>query len=280
MELTLTRKLHTRRTTSGAPFDIARSGWFPDPAQHETERFWTGTAWTGLTRPTAQGFVSTVAGVSRCLFDHTISRSSMRTRRLMVTEEWIRWGQYDIRVADITAVSHSVVSDSRDGHWKKLIFVVEGRLGTLRIVIRGVRGETERRRAYDGFRALVSLAESVIVPRIASQIVDRLESGHVVRLGHYRLTNRGLTLKHREGHRQVLSGRWYALNLTTDASGRSLDNAIDAAVRGSVLVRTVEGLPFPALDPQDKWASIMPLVLWLAQDRFTDRDDLRLPQVR
>lgn len=279
MELALVGR-HTQfrgkpRTSLRAAPPLARPGWFPDPADLTSERFWTGTIWTGLTRPLADAYVTPVAGMARTLFDHTIQRKAMRTRRLLVTENSIRWGRFNIGLGEITAVSHFMRCDPRDGRWTRLVFRVESRLGTLKVDIHGVTNEEARTRAYDGYRALVSAASTIVIPRLAVELVDRIEAGHTVNLGPYRLTDRGLSLRHRKVDRHPLSGRWFALRLEVDATGQPMELSIrhDAAERS--FVRTADGLSFPAPEPGARATAVLPLVLWLAQDRFTDQVDLR-----
>ena len=251
--------------------DLARPGWFPDPADISHERFWTGSIWTGLVRPISESYSMSMAGMSRTFFDHSISSTSVRTRRLVASEESIRWGRFHIRLNDITSVTHWVESNRRDGHWERLHFSVEGRLGTMRFDIKGVKNSDARTRAYDGYRALVSASSAIIVPRLAVDIVNRLEGGHIVKLGSYRLTARGLSSRHVDPRRQALTGRWDSLELLVDPTGASLDTDIERANRGSVFVRTNDGVAFPHLDAHDRVATVMPLVLWLAKDRFAEK---------
>jgi Protein of unknown function (DUF2510) len=279
MELALVGR-HTQsrgkpRTSLRPAPPLARPGWFPDPADLTSERFWTGTIWTGLTRPLADSYVVPVAGMARTLFDHAIQHRAMRSRRLVVTENSIRWGRFTIGLSEITAVSHVVKSDPRDGRWTRLAFRVESRLGTLRIDIHGVTNEEARMRAYDGYRALVSAASTIVIPRLAVEVVDRVEAGHTVNLGPYRLTDRGLSLRHRKVDRHPLSGRWFALRLDVDATGQPMDASAHNEASESSFVRTADGLKFPAPDPGHRATALLPLVLWLAQDRFNDQVDLR-----
>jgi Protein of unknown function (DUF2510) len=263
------------RSTKREARDLTRPGWFPDPAAVTTERFWTGTGWTGLIRPIADTYALPVAGVARTMFDQTIARTGLRSRRLAVTDESIRWGRFNIALNDITTVTHWVKCNPKDGRWERLVFVVEGRLGTLRVDIHGVKSEIDRARAYDGYRALVSVASSIVIPRLAVDVVDRLESGQIVKLADYRMSARGVSQKHREGGRHPISGRWSSLQLNVDPSGQSLMRAVDPTTRGAVLLRTEEGLPFPAIDLGDRAAAILPLVLCLAKDRFINVEELR-----
>jgi Protein of unknown function (DUF2510) len=264
----------TRASLRPAP-PLARPGWFPDPADLTSERFWTGAIWTGLTRPLTDAYVLPVAGMTRTLFDHSIQRKAMRTRRLLVTESCIRWGRFNIGLNEITAVSHFMKCDPRDGRWVRLVFRVESRLGTLKIDIHGVTGEEARTRAYDGYRALVSAASTIVIPRLAVEVVDRIEAGHSVNLGPYRLTDRGMSLRHRKVDRHPLSGRWFALRLDVDATGQPHESAPAGDADNPSFVRTADGLSFPAPEPSDRAAALVPLVLWLAQDRFIDQVDLR-----
>jgi Protein of unknown function (DUF2510) len=260
--------------------DLARPGWFPDPAEGSCERFWTGTIWTGLTRPIAESYSLPIMGLSRTFFDHSIQTNSVRTRRLVASEDLLRWGRFNLRLSEVSSVSHWMDRDSKDGHWNKLNFQAVGRLGTLRVEIHGVRGEAARGRAYDGYRALVSTATSIVVPRLAVEIVDRLEAGQVVKMGSMRLTARGLSSRSRDPRRHGLSGRWDTLQLMVDPTGKPLLTETELVHRGTALIRTADGLAFPALDPHDRTAAVLPLVLWLAQDRFVDRAQLASTQLR
>ncbi len=248
---------------SPTPGALPEPGWFPDPADIRHERLWTGDSWTGLTRVAPEFGAYAVAGVQRTMFDRTVQSSPFRTRHLAVTPDRIRWGQYDIRLSDIRSVSYWT-QDETVGRWKHLSFSVEGRLGTLRISFKNVRGEQQRERAQQGFAALTSTAQTLILPRLAVNTVNKLDQGDAVKLGGYRLSSRGISLQQREGRRQALSGAWSSLTPLIAADG-------SLTTRDQGLLRTAEGVILPLPDRRDKAAILLPLVVCLAHDRFARR---------
>jgi Protein of unknown function (DUF2510) len=250
---------------------VETPGWFADPANTVNERFWTGSRWTAMTRPKNDFYAVAVPGVRRAFFDHAIHGPRFRTRRLVVTDDRVRWGQYDMGFREMRSVAFWQESDSSTSKWTKLVFSAESRLGTLRITLKNMRDEEERIRAYNGYKALVSAAESIILPRLAVAYLERLTLGEVIKIGEYQLTSRGVSLHQREGRRQEISGRWSSLQLESRSPSA-----------GQALLRTEAGLAFPDIDAKEKGAAVLPLLLCLAREQFgeTNIDDLRDAHLR
>jgi Protein of unknown function (DUF2510) len=251
---------------------IEAPGWFADPASTVNERFWTGARWTAMTRPKNDFYAISVPGVRRAFFDHSLQGPRFRTRRLVVTDDRVRWGQYDMGFREMKSVTFWQENDPKANTWTKLVFSAESRLGTLRITMKNIRDEEERIRAYNGYHALVSAAESIILPRLAVALLERLTLGEIIKVGDYQLTSRGVSVHQREGRRQELSGRWSNLQLESRSPSG-----------GQALLRTEAGLAFPDVDPKEKAAAILPLLLCLAYEQFGENgpiEDLRDAHLR
>jgi Protein of unknown function (DUF2510) len=232
-------------------------GWFTDPSGAALQRFWTGTRWTTVTRAPQDNYSLAVPGVRRSFFDHAVHTSSFGSRRLIVTDERIRWGQYTVAHSEVRKVSYWCEERVAKAHRQKFVFSVESRLGTMRIVLKGARSEEDRTRAFNGFQALVSSANMFVIPRLAVALVDRMSSGEVLTIAGYRLTSRGVSLHQKEGRRQELSGQWANLRIS--------DGELH---QGQVLLETHKGQYFPEVNPRDKGVAVLPLLLCLAQDKF------------
>ncbi len=241
-------------------------GWFADPANAVSERFWTGTRWTAMTRSKNDFYAIAVPGVRRAFFDHSLNGSRFRTRRLVVTDDRVRWGQYDMGFREMKTVAFWQETDATTNTWNRLVFSAESRLGTLRISLKNIRDEEERIRAYNGYRALVSAAESIILPRLAVAFLERLVLGEVIKIGEYQLTSRGVSVHQKEGRRQELSGLWSNVQLQSRSPSG-----------GQALLLTEAGLTFPDVDPKERSAAVLPLLLCLAREQFGEAtiEDLR-----
>ncbi len=272
----LTRRIqHTEIENQTA--DHAAPGWFTDPSSGGHERFWTGNAWTGLVRERDLGFIETVPGVNRTLFEKNVPTSKFSTRRMRVTTTSIRWGRWEIPTSDITSVWHWIEESSDAVHqnpakaWHKLVFEAENRVSGLRVKFDNVGGLESRAIAWDAYRALVSVSTTIVAPRIASEYLDRLSEGKEVKIGGVRMTSRGIVNRHVDPRRASISAHWNDLTLLVDCDGRPFGNAHE-------LARVADGTIMNTISANTKNAPVLPLLLWLAKDRFETKPILLRPR--
>jgi Protein of unknown function (DUF2510) len=268
MDLALTRLIQRSPKQQRNPTtDLVAPGWFPDPASGAQERFWTGRMWTGVTRPRDTGFIEPVHGVERTMFERNVPLSRVSTRRLRVTTSQIKWGRSSMNTSEVAAVWHWIEEDP-DGApigggpaWSKLAFDVENRLSGIRFRLSNVGSLQNRSVAWDAYRALTSVSAAVIQPRIAVEHLDKLSEGKEARIANLRITSRGVVQRHADPRRASLAASWDELTLLVDCDGRFLQGPGE-------LAQLRDGQLLARIDPSAKNAPVVPLLLWLAQDRF------------
>lgn len=247
--------------------DLAAPGWFTDPSTGAQERFWTGAAWTGVTRERDTGFVEAVHGIERTMFERNVPVSRVSTRRLKVTTSSIRWGRSSLPTSEITAVWHWIEEDADQvasggaPAWSKLAFEVENRVSGIRVRLSNVGSLQNRSVAWDAYRSVTSVSSTIIQPKIAVDYLNRLSDGKEVRVANLRLTSRGVVQRHVDPRRAALSSSWDEISLQVDCDGRVL-----GAPGQLALMR--DGQQFSPIDATSKNAPVVPLLLWLAKDRF------------
>lgn len=268
MDFALARRLQRPpKETQMATKDLAALGWFTDPSTGAQERFWTGAAWTGVTRQRDTGFIEAVHGIERTMFEKNVPLSRVSTRRLKVTTSAIRWGRWNMPTSEVTSVWHWIEEDPEGvpsggaPAWSKLAFEVENRVSGVRIRLSNVGSLQNRSVAWDAYRAVTSVSSTIIQPRIAVDYLERLSEGKEVRLANLRMTSRGIVQRHVDPRRAALSSSWDELNLMVDCDGRFL-------AESGELARLRDGQKFDQIDPAAKNAPVAPLLLWLAKDRF------------
>jgi Protein of unknown function (DUF2510) len=268
MDFALARRLQRPPKQSNVtPRDLAAPGWFTDPSSGAQERFWTGTAWTGVTRQRDTGFIEAVHGVERTMFEKNVPLSRVSTRRLKVTTTEIKWGRWKMPTSEVASVWHWIEEDP-DGvasggapAWSKLAFEVENRVSGVRIRLSNVGSLQNRSVAWDAYRAVTSVSATIIQPRIAVDYLERLSEGKEVRVANLRITSRGIVQRHVDPRRAALASSWDELTLTVDCDGRFLAGPGE-------LARLRDGQKFDQIDPAAKNAPVAALLLWLAKDRF------------
>ncbi len=267
MELAITRRMgrqpQSKQTT---PRDLAAPGWFTDPSSVTEERFWTGAVWTGLTRARDMAFTETVPGVARTLFERNVPISKIATRRLRVTTTSIRWGRWEVATNEVQSIWHWIEESPDEAMdpsraWHKLVFEAENRVSGLRVKFANVGGMDSRSIAWDAYRALLSVSTTVIQPRLAVDYLERLSDGKEVKIGNVRLSSRGIVQRHADPRRASLSAHWNDLTVMVDCEGRPLGDP-------SELARLRDGTMLEPIDASTKNAPVIPLLLWLAKDRF------------
>jgi hypothetical protein len=268
MDFALARRLQRSPHKGSTPQkDLAAPGWFTDPSSGSLERFWTGAAWTGVTRERDTGFVEAVPGIERTMFDRNVPLSRVSTRRLKVTTSSIRWGRSSLPTAEVTAVWHWIEEDPDQvasggaPAWSKLAFEVENRVSGIRMRLSNVGSLQNRSVAWDAYRSVTSLSSTIIQPKIAVDYLTRLSEGKEVRLANLRLTSRGIVQRHIDPRRAALTASWDEIGLMVDCDGRLLGGPGE-------LARLRDGQLFSPIDPTSKNAPVVPLLLWLAKDRF------------
>jgi hypothetical protein len=168
---------------------------------------------------------------------------------------------------EITSVWHWIEEDESARHldpakaWKRLVFQAENRVSGMRIHWSNVGGTTARGEVWDAYRALVSVATTVVQPRLAVEYLDRMSQGKDVKIGSLRLTSRGLVDRHHDPRRASVSSHWDDVTPLVDTDGAPLPNSNGVA---SLKDGTVIG----HVDASVKNAAVVPLLLWLAKDRF------------
>jgi Protein of unknown function (DUF2510) len=268
MDLAITRRMGRQpQAKQTAMRDLAAPGWFTDPSSLTEERFWTGSVWTGLTRARDMAFTESVPGVVRTLFERSVPISKIATRRLAVTTTSIRWGRWEVSTAEVQSIWHWIEESPDDAAndpskaWHKLVFEAENRVSGLRVKFANVGGSESRQVAWDGYRALLSVSTTVIQPRLAVEYLDKLSDGKEVKIGNLRLSSRGIVQRHVDPRRASLSAHWNDLSVMVDCEGRPLGDP-------SELARLRDGTMLEPIDASTKNAPVVPLLLWLAKDRF------------
>jgi Protein of unknown function (DUF2510) len=268
MDLAITRRMGRQpQAKQSAPRDLAAAGWFTDPASLTEERFWTGSVWTGLTRARDMAFTETVPGVTRTLFERNVPISKIATRRLRVSTSAIQWGRWEVATAEVQSIWHwieespeELAKDASKG-WHKLVFEAENRVSGIRVKFSNVGGLESRSIAWDAYRALCSVSTTVIQPRLAVDYLEKLSDGKEVKIGNLRLTSRGIVQRHVDPRRASLSAHWNDLTVMFDCDGRPMGEPDE-------LGRLRDGTMLEPLDAGVKNAPVVPLLLWLAKDRF------------
>jgi hypothetical protein len=247
--------------------DAAAPGWFTDPSSEAHERFWTGDTWTGLVRERDLGFAETVPGVERTLFQKAVPTSKFSSRQMRVSTNSIRWGRWEIPTSEITSVSHWIEESANalDQHpaqaWHKLVFEAENRVSGLRVKFDKVGGVDARATAWDAYRALVSVSTTIVAPRLAVEQLDRLSEGKEVRIAGMKITSRGVVQRNIDPRRASISAHWNDLTLLVDCDGRPFGQANE-------LARVGDGTIMHGATANTKNGPMLPLLLWLAKDKF------------
>jgi hypothetical protein len=270
------RAKQPRRRTATPTRDAIGPGWCPDPASTAHERFWTGSEWTGVVRERDLSFVAAVPGLNRTLMEKTIPKSRWSTRRINISTNSIQWGRWKLPTAEIMSVWHWIEEDESARYsdpakaWKKLVFQAENRVSGMRIQWSSVGGTTARSEVWDAYRALVSVATTVVQPRLAVEYLDRMSAGKDVRIGSLRLTSRGIVDRHHDPRRASVSSHWDDITPLVNTEGVLAANA-----PGIATLR--DGTPLAPVDASVKNAAVVPLLLWLAKDRFETKPLVLVP---
>jgi hypothetical protein len=273
MELAMSR--HAKRTQRRSSFpsrDTIAPGWFVDPASTAQERFWTGAHWTGVVRERDLSFVAVVPGLNRTLIERSVPRTRWATRRITVATTHIQWGRWKLPTEEITNVWHwieeSPDADDPSTAWTKLVFEAENRVSGMRIHFKRVGGTSARKEVWDAYRALISVSTTVVQPRLAIDYLDRLTAGKDVKIGSLRLTARGIVDRHHDPRRASVSAHWDDLTLLVTPEGMAAEDNEDGSPNTSGLARVADGSIVGHIDASAKNAAVLPLLLWLAKDKF------------
>jgi hypothetical protein len=273
MQLAITRHANrSQRRNSFPSRDTIAPGWFVDPASTAHERFWTGDQWTGVVRERDLSFVAVVPGLNRTLIQKSIPRNRWSTRRITVATTHIQWGRWKLPTEEITNVWHWIEeapnAEDPSKAWTKLVFEAENRVSGMRIHFKRVGGATARKEVWDAYRALISVSTTVVQPRLAVDYLDRLVSGKDVKIGSLRLTSRGIVDRHHDPRRASISAHWDDVTLLVTAEGLATEDDEDGSAAALGLARVTDGSIIGHIDASAKNASVLPLLLWLAKDKF------------
>jgi hypothetical protein len=148
--------------------------------------------------------------------------------------------------------------------WTKLVFFAENRVSGIRIQFANVGGRTERDQVFDGYKALVSAAQTIVVPRIAVTFLEKLDADGEVKIGGVRLSRRGVIMRHRDPRRASVSSSWEAVTMLIDTDGKPTSGR-------PIMAMCHNGTELPIIDPSSKHAAVLPLLMWLAHDRFAQK---------
>jgi hypothetical protein len=204
----------------GGRVDTTPPGWHPDPYGRHEFRWWDGTRWTehvsdrgamsvdGGTTATENSHGTSGeqagAGASRQVLLDTELRIGLRTKRLLVDDEWIAWGGDHVAYSSITAlawwITKVVAGPAHNFDYR--IVMWEGKDQT-KITFTGRADHVA-----DAYARAVDALYQFAGGRILYEMLSLLDAGQTVAVAGLTLTRSGVT-----GKKQFLS--WHTpLKLT------------------------------------------------------------------
>ena len=161
---------------------MTAAGWYPDPEDAASLRWWDGTAWTDHRHPAS---AAPAAGEEVLLRYQVDDRD--RTE-VTVTLERITFGTDSYAYAEIDSVEWRVTRVQRRGAYTGgVYFTLEVRAGERKrvfaLVATRTTTHTKRAEYADVFGAITDALDRLVCPRLAQTMAARLRAGETITLG-------------------------------------------------------------------------------------------------
>lgn len=154
-------------------------GWYADPDDAASLRWWDGTAWTEHRHPAAPA-----AAVDDDVLVRVDPGPGMR-KGLVVRTDRLELGEETFRLAELDSVQWSASRSHLNGAYMGVLFTLRLRAGDRKGDLAMSPGTRDVRldEFTDAYRIVVGLLDDVVCPRLARDMATRLHAGEAITLG-------------------------------------------------------------------------------------------------
>ena len=197
--------------------------WYPDPRREHALRYWDGRQWTDQV---ADPVAPPAPAAPRPYIDVMMRRGILPSKQLTADEVGVRWGGTLVPYDRMTAMSFTVTKYS--GAVSKTTHVVK--------LFTDPKEKVEM--TWDGgeniFRALLTLLDQRVAPRLCDELLARITAGQVVEVGAVAVSRSGVA--HRK--KAAKGAPWAGYRLAAMREG-FVHVAVDNGKGGSKVIASV-----------------------------------------
>jgi hypothetical protein len=158
-------------------------GWYADPDDAASLRWWDGTAWTEHRHPVAPAAAAPPAEEHDVVV--RVAEGHGMRKPLVATTDRLVIGSETFLLADLDAVEWSAVRSHVNGAYMGTLFSLRvqsaGRKGDVALA----PGSRDKRldELSDAYQRVVWLLDDVVCPRLARDMATRIQAGETITLG-------------------------------------------------------------------------------------------------
>jgi hypothetical protein len=157
-------------------------GWYPDPEEPGSLRWWDGTNWTEHRhRPPTEEAASEASGGARV----QVAAGKGLRKEIALGDQWISFDGETFAFAEIDTVHWTAVQSRLNGAYMGVSYMVRVRAGDRKGEAVMDTGSHNARidEFSDAYSGIVSDLDALVCPRLASDMATRMRAGQTVTLG-------------------------------------------------------------------------------------------------